>query len=433
MATIFPKPDPSNKSVKRWMGKIKVGSNWITVSLRLLANGNKREAQARANDLEMEIKAGMISSASRAWLGEQSFTRLSMLGGRAGAKVTNGNPSGWRACYDAYMVSTNAKDTKSLASGKIKVEDKFKLLRKSRIGIFVKWTESIDLPFMKSPVTDTIKRFIEFRKSKGIKANTLWNGDYTILCCWAEWMFERGICEEPNRKLIREALPDKEVPVVTIPAFDSDLESLRLLHSIRLSDASDGLNWKRALSYWGAWSLVLVIRGLGCRPSEATALSWETVDLENGTVRFIRSKNKKNRRVPILFEWVRVGLLEAWEKAGRPTAGPICTTWQGTYWHKDSAASYLVKRVCAMNKRPQYRLKEAQKLYIAHVIQLGFPPHVVAHWTDHSLSVQEKHYHTADGYLPPEADWDYSEFGKLSEYGHKVKKHVSFLGNDITI
>jgi integrase len=176
-----------------------------------------------------------------------------------------------------------------------------------------------------------------------------------------------------------------------------------------------------------------VIRGLGCRPSEATSLSWETVDLEKNTVKFIRSKNKRNRRVPILFDWVKEGLEEAWERAGRPSSGPVCTTWAGKIWSHDTSAANLIQRVCLHNGLNVYHLKVAQKLFIAHVVQLGFPPHVVAHWTDHSLNVQEKHYHHGDGYLPPEDGWDYAEFGKLSEYGLKVKVHTSFLSNDMPI
>jgi hypothetical protein len=55
--------------------------------------------------------------------------------------------------------------------------------------------------------------------------------------------------------------------------------------------------------------------------------------------------------------------------------------------------------------------------------RLGFPPHVVAHWSDHTLSVQERHDCEGDNYLPPEDGYDFAEFGVLSEYGKRGLFH----------
>jgi hypothetical protein len=55
---------------------------------------------------------------------------------------------------------------------------------------------------------------------------------------------------------------------------------------------------------------------------------------------------------------------------------------------------------------------------IAQMIRSGFPAHVVAHWTGHTLSVQERHYMDDRAYLPGEGD--YAEFGIMTDYGKRV-------------
>ena len=97
----------------------------------------------------------------------------------------------------------------------------------------------------------------------------------------------------------------------------------------------------RLASQMSAWPVVLLIRGLGCRPSEATALSWSTVDLPNNRVRFIHSKNSKSRTVPIVLEWVRVGLEELHEKMGRPSTGAVCLNYKGKFWKYDMGVADL--------------------------------------------------------------------------------------------
>src|SRR5262249_49136335 len=149
-------------------------------------------------------------------------------------------------------------------------------------------------------------------------------------------------------------------------------------------------------------------------------LDWATVDLARSRVRFLKSKNDRNRTVPIIFQWMLDGLTEEWERLRRPDSGPVCKKWDNGVWEYDTTAANLIQRTCDRAGMPVYHLKKAQKLHIAHLIRLGFPPHVVAYWTDHTLSVQEKHYFEGDGYLPPEDGWDYAEFGTLSEYGRRV-------------
>lgn len=423
MATVFTKSDPKTPAVRRWMAKLKLAGRWRGVSLRLVASpGTKREAAKRADDLQAELRAGAISGC-RAWLGEVTSRKLEAMLGTA---VASGDSiiTSWRQAYDAYLRACDPKDTRVVVPGKAKCEEKTKISRKYKLRLFVDWAEANRVPFLAAPVTETITSYLEYRRACGIAATTLWSADLTAVVCWAEWMAGRGLCARVDRARVREAMPPRPVPVVSVPAWQDDLSALRWLHRLRLTDSSKGADWKRKRSCYSAWVLVLLSRGLGCRPSEATALTWETVDLRAGRVRFLASKNDRSRVVPILFQWVLDGLTEAWERQGRPTSGPVATKWDGGLWTYDRSASGHIRKLCRHHKRPTYRLKAAEKLHIAHLVRLGFPPHVVAHWTDHTLSVQERHYHEGDGYLPPDEEWDYAEFGTLSAFGRKVKEHV---------
>lgn len=83
MASIFPKADPKDESAKRWMAKVKVCGEWRSISLRLrVVPGTKREAQQRADSLQAEIKAGILSDATRVWLGDVTAAKLAVEIGR---------------------------------------------------------------------------------------------------------------------------------------------------------------------------------------------------------------------------------------------------------------------------------------------------------------------------------------------------------------
>lgn len=408
---------------KRWMVQIKFGREWSKVGLRLVFTpGTKRLAQQRAIDLQAEVNAGVLSEKTKEWLTEKGAANITKRIGHASVASKEGSWTCWRSAYEAYLKATSSKDTRAVPEGKAKAEEKTKITRKYKLKVFVEWAEKNELPFMRDPFSDTVRDYIEYRKSRGIKSSTMWSGDYTIICCWGDWMAARNICGPINRERVREVMPEKPVPVVNVPTWDSDLESLRFFHGKRLTD-SKGPGWRHNRCYFPAWSLVAVVRGLGCRPSEATALDWSTVDLVRARVKFLKSKNNRSRVVPILFQWVHDALSEAWERAGKPKFGPVCVKWDGDFWRWDVSAANLIQRTCEFHGRPVYHLKKAQKLHIAHLIRLGFPPHVVAYWTDHTLSVQEKHYYEGDGYLPPEDGWDYAEFGSLSDFGEKVRSH----------
>jgi integrase len=166
----------------------------------------------------------------------------------------------------------------------------------------------------------------------------------------------------------------------------------------------------------------VLVRGLGCRPSEALSLSWDTVFLDPGfeKVRFLDTKDgrktgRPHRTAPVLFEWVRQTLVEMKERHGRP-GGPVCPNFNGKPFQDDSSHSQMIRDILRREGRPAYTLKKMQKYYITQLIQAGFPPHVVAFWTGHTLTVQERHYIEENAYLP-QAERDYGELSVLSSHG----------------
>jgi hypothetical protein len=58
---------------------------------------------------------------------------------------------------------------------------------------------------------------------------------------------------------------------------------------------------------------------------------------------------------------------------------------------------------------------------------------VVAHWSDHTLSVQEQHDSEGDSDLPREDGYDLAEFGVLSEYGKRVLFHQGADSREVAV
>jgi integrase len=439
MASVFQKPDPKDAGTKRWMGKVKVGDDWRTFSLRLKAlPGTKREAQTRVDSLQVEIKAGVLSDSTKAWLGDVAVAKLEMEMGRRSANIQEGGYDSWNAAGQAWLKACEPRDTRQKPEGRAKMEQKTKKSRKYKLKSFLDWVTAQKIAFLKEPFTETAKRYIAYRQEQGISSNTMWNADFSTICTWGEWMASKRICEPVNRDAIREVMPGRPDPEISLPTWKDDLAAIRFFHMIRRygdwAKPLEGRNrWKMLKSHQSVWSVVLIVRGLGCRPSEATALDWSTVDIPNNKVRFIRSKNGKTRTVPILFQWVRDGLEELWEWRGRPKAGAVCVNFRGEIWKEDCNVSDLMRRIALVHGRTLIHLKDMEKLQIAQLIRLGFPPHVVAHWSDHTLSVQERPYYEGDSYLPPEDGYDFEEFGALSDYGKKVLFHQGAYSREMSI
>jgi integrase len=247
-------------------------------------------------------------------------------------------------------------------------------------------------------------------------------------------MHKRGLCEPPNRDRLKEPLPPLPRPSLDLPGYADELALLRFLHRMRDTPVVAG-NWRRARRYRVAWTILAVVRGLGCRPSEAYALTWHSVAADFNTVRFYDSKTGKDRRVPVVLEWVRQALAEAHARPNVSADSPVCANVIGRPFSEESTPAHLIRDLSADHAAdfPKVRWKQMQKLQIAHLIRLGFPPHVVARWSDHTLSVQERHYYEDTSYLPPEVAQDYGEFGVLSEYGKRVREHLGSFSRDLTV
>ena len=95
----------------------------------------------------------------------------------------------------------------------------------------------------------------------------------------------------------------------------------------------------------------------------------------------------------------------------------------------------MFRKLLRQNKLPHCTLKKAQKLYITQLIQAAFPPNVVAFWTGHTLTVQERHYIEENAYLP-HSERDYGQFGILSAHGQAALRqfahHVGEMGQGVT-
>ena len=146
------------------------------------------------------------------------------------------------------------------------------------------------------------------------------------------------------------------------------------------------------------------------------------------TVKFLATKTGIAREVPVLFQWVHDGLVELHGIHGG--VGAVCRSSLGREWSDDAGISCCWRQILKENKPPKYTLKKSQKLFISHAIKQDLP-HVVANWTGHLLTVQERHYCEGKSYLPSREEDEYAEIGDLSEWGANVRKHLSAFSNSL--
>jgi integrase len=286
---------------------------------------------------------------------------------------------------------------------------------------------------MGRPFTDLLLEYLLHRVEAGRARSTVWGLDYVYNVLWGEWMHKRGICEPPNRNRMREYMPPKQSPSIRLCGYDDEMKILRFFYGMR--DApSHGRNWRKQRRYRSAWMLLVVVRGLGCRPPEARGLTWGSVEDDFSKVKFFDSKTNKDRVVPVVLAWVRDALAEERARTVALPDSPVCKNTHGGPFVNEGNLSTMIRAIIDDHPEcPGLKLKEAQKLQIAQMIRLGFPPHVVAKWSDHTLTVQERHYYVDHSYLPPEKTQDYDEFGVLSEYGMRVREHLGTFSKDISV
>jgi integrase len=436
MASLYKKRNPGNDRVY-WMCRIKVSGKQIPVSIQMEVADNKREAQRRADALEREAMTGSIGKEALEWMGHKPYANLQLKIGKLSASATRDTSiETWAGARAAYIRSREARDTKHVPAGKAKSESRTKSTVYYVTKLFCEWAEKrTNGVFLKTTWTSLMIEYIEHRKSQGVASATLWNKDYSFNRLWGEYLASRGLCEMPNRQMIRETMPEKWSERILPPAPELDLACLKVFYERRNDHlmkpgrkhliAQGKPCGKEFRARHVVWSLVLIVRGLGCRPSEATSLDWETVDLDRNIVRFIKSKNAKNRSVPILYQWVLDGLRELWDDQGKPKSGALVKTVHGKIYTRDSDTSALVRSYSRQLSLPyEYKLKRAQKSWHEQTIRIGFRPWDVAKWADHSVRVQEAHYASAETYLPRSGGpFDYGQFGVLSEYGKLCMEH----------
>ena len=151
---------------------------------------------------------------------------------------------------------------------------------------------------------------------KGVSLGSL-DHDVRVLHTWFGWLHRRGWLD----KLDKDVIYDDEVfageedgGVNFIPECKLDFATLKAMHKHRHDSPATQ----------SAWRLYLLVRGLACRPKEAFTLSWDTVQVSEGLVRFKNVKEEKlkskrrgrsrravrDRLVPIVFQWVQDALNE---------------------------------------------------------------------------------------------------------------------------
>lgn len=385
MAFIYKKVDQKNPGKWRWWAAVSIRGEEVRVSLRLGADGNKRLAKARADALQYEASNGLLSDATRAWLGPSAErVDAAIRGTRSSAW-----PS-WSAAADAFLEADPGRGDS--------VRHRALACRR-----FASWADNEGAPISGDP-SPLLARWLSHLVSSGLMSSrSARAASAPYASKMLNWMAATsGALARVNHSVVRDATPKPEPLRLKLPSHADDLAVLDTF--------PEG----------PCRAILTMVRGMACRPTEAMALDWGSVTLDAGAeaVTFRHTKDQKmtgtqGRTVPILWTWVADYL-----RAHRRDSGPVCPSPTGRRW---SAQTYLVavfRRDAQLTPCPSYRLKQAQKMGLMQMLQAGVPAHVVAHWTGHTLSVQEKHYMTDRAYLP--AGNDYGKYGVLTEYGRKA-------------
>jgi hypothetical protein len=103
---------------------------------------------------------------------------------------------------------------------------------------------------------------------------------------------------------------------------------------------------------------------------------------------------------------------------------------------RDAALRIADTRASCAGGKGLLHAQEVQKLSISQLNQAGFLPHIVASWTDLTLTIQERHSIEENAYLPhPERD--YGRIGTLSAHGQaalrKFARYSREMSQGVTI
>ena len=425
------------RSSKTWGCKVKLpNKSRYAVSLRVPWPGNQREAEARATELQREVDGGKLTETLR-WLGDKSAETLKLRLGMitpadSDEIVVLGEPATWWEARSAWLATYPMR---KVVAGKVSDPDFTRKGYESRTRIFCKWADEVRLKFRSKSATTTTILFLRARRSGGTSATKDKKGvslgsldhDVRVLHTWFGWLHRRGWLD----KLDKDVIYDDEVfageedgGVNFIPEWKLDFATLKAMHKHRHDSPATQ----------SAWRLYLLVRGLACRPKEAFTLSWDTVQVSEGLVRFKNVKEEKlkskrrgrsrravrDRLVPIVFQWVQDALNEI-QSLGARRGTAVAVNTEGKNHLSAAQASNAFGRVLRelRLKCAGYSLKACQRAAIVHLEQF-LPPWVVARIAGHSLDIHMAHYSTNDSHLPQQRDRSYGEFDVLSEAGKEM-------------
>jgi integrase len=419
-----PKPptpvlDTTSSGKQRWVAKFRVGGRRLSVDLKVPGPGNVREAREWVARVHSDLAGGRIGGAVAEQLGEKQAIRLGM----ALAGAPEGEPSSiacrldsWGQARELWLDATSGKDRVSEVPGKVAGIGRTRKDRASRTIVFCRWAEGQGIGPGTRPSSKLLAEFVASRVASGIAPATV-HHDLRILVPWMRFLAERGLASPPDPAKAVALIPSEDPADPWLPDWERDLLTLRKMHESRFASPY----------HTAAWSCFLLCRGVGCRPTEAISLTWNSIDLEGDEILFLDTKDARlkkhrhrHRRTPILLRWVHDGLEELHRLRGeRKPFRPVCVSTRGEAWSSEAMSAKAFRRIADKLLLPrQLKLKTAQKCQIRHLRWLGFPSEEIVRWSGHSRRVHDSWYDQDNATLVrPPVGRDYGGFDLLTEYG----------------
>jgi len=321
---------------KYWWVKIYLDGRPVWRSLRLrTSETSKRQAQQAAYELERRLKAGK---------GLLNLPRLD-----------------WIAAAEQYLNYFRSKDQyrpRTYESRKQKIEAWLQFVGPRNI---VPQNEAS----ARQQVIDYLRSRLRDRSAATV------NADRRYLHHFFGWLMRAGVVpwqQNPaSASLIEVPKPERRVPEVLTPDED------RLLAGI-LRDT-------------GLWRHYCLMRFAGLRTTEMLSLQWESVDLDQGILRILRTKTHEDRIVPISGDLVEE--IATWERRG-PYVAP---SPMGKFWLRRNFLRKwrtVVKRagLPAKMERP-YILR---RTCISRALEAGMPPQIAAKIFGHTVATMMRYY-----------------------------------------
>lgn len=410
---LYRKARPSDPNQYDWITKVKIGGKWENISLGLLANDgvrevNVRESEFRRSQLITEIASGSLSQTLN-WLTPRSIQSITA---KLSGVILANQETTWEVLTNEYC-DTKRKKT-IVIPNKINPTDYTDGARRSYCKTFREFIESKGLK--PKPGVDMERMYIEFVETLSHRSSTSIEVLYSYILPFGDWLAKKGLCKSPDRAKIQACLPDVIQSETVVPSVSEDLNVLRTVYKHRYDYGS----------YFAAWSMLLLCRGLGCRPDETLHLSTKSIYLseDRQEVQFVdpkeqRRHNRGYRSAPILFEWVRSGIqevLDELKKRDVQTDAFVVGSRGECISHQTRISEIFGEMMNELGLPKSYRLKRAQKAHIQQLRSMRMPDNKIARWTGHTMEIYEKHYVENETFERLDRK-NYEEFGQLSEFG----------------